>query len=59
MSDSSQIKILMNLTSKTQRDLSAAETQKMLTKYDELVEPTQQEAFEAIQISQLLVCRLL
>ncbi|KAF1740194.1 hypothetical protein MXB_1561, partial [Myxobolus squamalis] len=49
----------MNLTSKTRRDLSAVERQEMLTNNDELIEPTQQEASEALGILQSTVCRLL
>ncbi|KAF1739928.1 hypothetical protein MXB_2979, partial [Myxobolus squamalis] len=54
-----QKKTLLNPVSKTRQDLSSAERQEMLTKYDKLVEPTQWEALEALRISQLMVCRLL
>ncbi|KAF1740290.1 hypothetical protein MXB_5029, partial [Myxobolus squamalis] len=49
----------MNLISKTRPDLSAAEKQEMLTKYDELDELTHKKASEALGISQFMVGNLL
>ncbi|KAF1743246.1 hypothetical protein MXB_2296 [Myxobolus squamalis] len=46
----------MNPTSKKRQDLFKTVRRKMLTKYDKLIKPTQQEALEALKILQLMVC---